>query len=254
MQRSGRTARSGSPTTAAASSSSTWVTCCSPATCPTPTPAVRSSAVDLDYRRGRDRLHPLRGSPAAGAQRPGVRRPRRVLVHRPRTAPRPQRPIATGLLRPRRRIRRSARCSRRSTRPTASGCRPAGDRALRGRDLHRPRLVAWQVPEPGIAVGAGLLPPHGDLLAGLPGLQLLDSLARRRRRQRLRRHPRQRRGDRHHRGRHVVAAPAPSMTRSSRTLRSGATDLRTAFVTASSTGRLLSMDWPVDGLALAHVG
>ena len=32
----------------------------------------------------------------------------------------------------------------------------------------------------------------------------------------------------------------------------GGADLRTAYVTASGTGRLLAFDWPVDGLALAH--
>lgn len=33
----------------------------------------------------------------------------------------------------------------------------------------------------------------------------------------------------------------------------GGEDLRTAFITVSGTGRLLSMPWPVDGLRLAHL-
>jgi gluconolactonase len=34
----------------------------------------------------------------------------------------------------------------------------------------------------------------------------------------------------------------------------GGDDLRTAYITLSGTGRLVSTRWPVDGLALAHAG
>ncbi len=90
--------------------------------------------------------------------------------------------------------------------PNGIGLSPAGD-VLYVAETHTGRVYAWQVTEPGVAVGAGLLKPHGDLLAGLPGLQLLDSLGRGRRRKRLRRDARRWRGDGHQRGRRLVAAP-----------------------------------------------
>jgi gluconolactonase len=56
--------------------------------------------------------------------------------------------------------------------PNGIGLSPAGDR-LYVAETHTGRVWAWEVPEPGVATGTGVLAPHGELLAGLPGLQLL---------------------------------------------------------------------------------
>ena len=45
-------------------------------------------------------------------------------------------------------------------------------------ETHTGRVWRWNVPEPGVVEGTNPLgPAGGDLLCGLPGLQLLDSLA-----------------------------------------------------------------------------
>lgn len=134
--------------------------------------------------------------------------------------------------------------------PNGIGLSPAGD-VLHVAETHTGRVYSWNVPEPGVAEGAGLLKPHGDLLAGLAGLQLLDSLAVD--------------GDGNvcvatlsNGGVTVISADGASVQHLAlddplvTNLAFGGPDLRTAFVTASGTGRLLAMDWPVDGLALAH--
>ena len=76
--------------------------------------------------------------------------------------------------------------------PNGIGLSPAGDR-LYVAETHTGRVYAWDVPEPGVATGAGL---HGAprRAAGRPaGLQLLDSPRGGRRGQRVRRHAQQRR-------------------------------------------------------------
>ncbi|MCB1256731.1 MAG: SMP-30/gluconolactonase/LRE family protein [Microthrixaceae bacterium] len=60
--------------------------------------------------------------------------------------------------------------------PNGIGLSPSGDKVYVA-ETYTGRVWSWNVPEPGVAVGSGLLEPHGDLLAGLPGLQYLDSLA-----------------------------------------------------------------------------
>jgi len=134
--------------------------------------------------------------------------------------------------------------------PNGIGLSPAGDR-LYVAETHTGRVWAWNVPEPGVATGSGVLPPHGDLLAGLPGLQLLDSLAVD--------------GEGHvcvgtlHNGGITVIAPDGSSIEHLpiddilvTNIAFGGDDLCTAFITASGTGRLLAMEWPRPGLALAH--
>ncbi|MCU1455311.1 MAG: Gluconolactonase [Acidimicrobiales bacterium] len=61
--------------------------------------------------------------------------------------------------------------------PNGVGLAPDG-RTLYVAETHTGRVWAWDVPEPGVAVGPNPLGPAGGrLLAGLPGHQLLDSLA-----------------------------------------------------------------------------
>jgi gluconolactonase len=134
--------------------------------------------------------------------------------------------------------------------PNGVGLSPTGDR-LYVAETHTGRVWAWDVPQPGTATGHGLLPPHGDLLAGLPGLQLLDSLA----------------VDGEGKvcvatlgnGGITVISPdgasvefVPVDDPVTTNICFGGDDLRTAFVTASATGRLLRATWPRPGLALAH--
>ena len=134
--------------------------------------------------------------------------------------------------------------------PNGVGLSPGGDR-LYVAETHTGRVWAWNVTEPGVATGAGLLPPHGELLAGLPGHQLLDSLAVD--------------GDGNvcvatlNNGGITVVAPDGSWVQHVPTddlvttnICFGGDDLRTAWVTASSTGRLLRTRWPVAGLRLHH--
>ncbi len=118
-------------------------------------------------------------------------------------------------------------------------------------ETHTGRLYRWQVTEPGVAVGAGLMPPNGELLYAAPGEDLFDSLA----------------VDSDGNvcvatlgnGGITVAAPDHSFAEHVPTgdpvttnICFGGEDLRTAFVTASATGRLLRTEWPVAGLRLPH--
>lgn len=134
--------------------------------------------------------------------------------------------------------------------PNGIGLSPAGDR-LYVAETHTGRLWAWDVPEPGVAVGSGLMEPHGELMVGLPGHDLFDSLAVD--------------GEGYvcvatlqHGGITVVAPDRSSVEHIdvddivTTNICFGGDDLRTAFVTASSTGRLLRTTWPRPGLRLAH--
>jgi len=134
--------------------------------------------------------------------------------------------------------------------PTGIGMSPAGD-MLYVAETHTGRVYRWNVPEPGVAVGGGLLAPHGDLLAGLAGLQLLDSLA-------VDGAGNVCVGTLNEGGVTVISPDGDSVQHLAvddplvTNIAFGGPDLRTAYVTASGTGRLLAFDWPVAGLAHAH--
>lgn len=136
--------------------------------------------------------------------------------------------------------------------PNGIGLSPAGDR-LYVAETYTGRVWAWDVPEPGVAAGSGLLEPHGELLAGLEGYQLLDSLAVD--------------GDGNvcvgtlNNGGITVISPDGAAVRHLpiddplvTNIAFGGPDLRTAYLTSSGTGRLLALDWAVPGLELAHSG
>lgn len=138
--------------------------------------------------------------------------------------------------------------------PNGVGLSPAGDRVYVA-ETYTGRLWAWDVDAPGSASGAGLMPPHGDLLHAAPGQDYFDSLAVD--------------GDGNvcvatiQSGGISVVSPGgagsgwafvPVEDPITTNICFGGEDLRTAWVTASGTGRLLRCTWPVDGLALAHNG
>jgi gluconolactonase len=135
--------------------------------------------------------------------------------------------------------------------PNGIGLSPGGDR-LYVAETHTGRVYAWDVPEPGVATGSGLMAPHGDLLAGLPGLQLLDSLA-------VDGEGNVCVGTLGNGGVTVIAPDGTSVQHLPlddllvTNVAFGGEDLRTAYVTASGTGRLLALEWPVPGLQPAHV-
>lgn len=135
--------------------------------------------------------------------------------------------------------------------PNGIGLSPGGDR-LYVAETYTGRVWAWDVPEPGVAVGSGLLAPHGELLAGLPGHRLLDSLAV---------HPN---GDvcvgtlldggvtvisaDGSSLRHLPVEGEPLVTNVA-----FSADGSTAYLTASGTGRLLALDWPPPDDALRQL-
>ncbi len=134
--------------------------------------------------------------------------------------------------------------------PNGIGLSPAGDR-LYVAETHAGRLWAWDVPEPGVATGSGPLPPHGELLAGLPGMQLLDSLA-------VDGAGNVCVGTLGNGGITVVSPDGGSVEHVPvddplvTNIAFGGPDRRTAYVTASATGRLLAGQWPRPGLPPAH--
>jgi gluconolactonase len=134
--------------------------------------------------------------------------------------------------------------------PNGVGLSPDGT-VLYTAETHTGRVFSWPVTEPG-AVGATTPVGHGGhLLAGLPGMQLLDSLA-------------------------VdgegwvcvgtlinggITAISPDGATVEHTpfadplvtnICFGGPDLRTAYMTLSGTGQLVSCEWPRVGLRLNH--
>jgi gluconolactonase len=133
--------------------------------------------------------------------------------------------------------------------PNGIGLSPSGD-TLYWAETHTGRVFRRQISGPGEVVEP--MPFDTSVcLAGLPGLQLLDSLAVD--------------GDGNVcvativNGGITVIAPdgeilehVPTGDLLTTNICFGGPDLRTAYITLASTGRLVSMTWPYPGLALAH--
>jgi len=134
--------------------------------------------------------------------------------------------------------------------PNGIGLSPDGKR-LYTAETHAGRLWAWDVPSPGAAQGANPIGPGGaELIAGLPGFQLFDSLAVD--------------GDGWINVATLVNGGITSVSPDGATVEHLATDdpittnicfggdgLRTAYITCSAFGRLVATDWPRPGLQLA---
>jgi gluconolactonase len=132
--------------------------------------------------------------------------------------------------------------------PNGVGLSPDGSR-LYVAETHTGRLFEWELSAPGeIAAGS---PPNGRLVAGLPGHQLLDSLA----------------VDADGNicvgtiinggitiispdGADVAHVPFPDPLVTN--IAFGGADRSTAFVTLSATGRLVAAPWKTPGLPLAY--
>jgi gluconolactonase len=134
--------------------------------------------------------------------------------------------------------------------PNGIGLSPSGD-TVYWAETHTGRVYARPVVEPGVAGPPG---PLGGMVCGLPGLQLLDSLAV------------DAEGnvcvativnggitvvspDGTHRH---VRLPDPYVDPLTTNICFGGPDLRTAFITLSATGRLVAVPWDTAGLRLAH--
>jgi gluconolactonase len=136
--------------------------------------------------------------------------------------------------------------------PNGVGLSPSGDR-LYVAETHTGRLWAWEIASPGQLVKTVPFGPGGTLVAGLPGYQLFDSLGV-------------------EAGGNVCVAtlavggisvitpdgeveyvPVPDEFADALVTNIcwGGDDLRTAYVTLSGSGRLLTCEWPRPGTPLA---
>lgn len=135
--------------------------------------------------------------------------------------------------------------------PNGVGLSPDG-KTLYVAETFTGRVWQWEVVGPGeLAAGMPFAPGGASLLAGLPGFQLLDSLAVD--------------GDGNVcvatlvNGGITVIAPdgairehVPTGDPLTTNVCFGGPELKTAYVTLSGTGRLVSLDWPRPGLRLAY--
>lgn len=137
--------------------------------------------------------------------------------------------------------------------PNGIGLSPAGDRVYVA-ETHTGRAWAWDVPSPGVIAGTNPLGPGGgELLVGLPGYQLFDSLGVD--------------GDGWVNIATLVNGGVTSISADGATVEHLATGdpittnicfggegMGTAYITCSATGRLVATDWPRPGLQMAfHV-
>jgi len=134
--------------------------------------------------------------------------------------------------------------------PNGIGLSPDGSK-LYVAETHTGRVWSWEVVAPGELASNPLGPGGGTLLCGLPGFQLLDSLAV------------------DGAGNVCVATlvnggitvitphgevleHVPTGDPLTTNICFGGPDLRTAYVTCSGTGQLVAFEWPRPGLRLAH--
>jgi gluconolactonase len=136
--------------------------------------------------------------------------------------------------------------------PNGIGLSPDGDRVYVA-ETFTGRVWFWPVTAPGeVEEVPGVLPHGGQLLAGLPDLQALDSLAVD--------------GEGYVCAATLVSGGITSISPdgSERELLEtgdilttnicfGGPDLKTAYITASGTRRLLKTDWPRAGAKLHHL-
>ena len=134
--------------------------------------------------------------------------------------------------------------------PNGIGLSPDGGR-LYVAETHAGRLWGWNVPSRGVVEGVNPLGPGGgELIAGLPGFQLFDSLAVD--------------GDGWISVATLVNGGITSVSPDGSTVEHLPTDdpittnicfggegLRTAYITCSAFGRLVATEWPRPGLQLA---
>jgi len=133
--------------------------------------------------------------------------------------------------------------------PNGIGLSPDG-RRLYAAETHTGRLFFWDLAGPGEIIPFELSPNKGRLLVGLPGMQLLDSLA-------LDAEGNVCVGTIINGGITIVSpdgssvehVPMPDILTTN--IAFGGSDRRTAYITLSTTGRLVAVPWTTPGLELA---